>query len=66
MIEAENAYYYEKLIEKGKLDSTVFKVKSQSIKNKLLRSKQSMVFNNWYDLLKKNSDIVDNRKMFGL
>jgi parvulin-like peptidyl-prolyl isomerase len=66
MIETSSGYYYEKLLEKTKFDSSAYKTQMQVIKNQLLRKKQNRIFNDWYDQLKKNADIVDNRKMFGL
>ncbi len=66
LIETASGYYFEKLLEKTTFDSTAFNIQTQTIKNQLLRKKQTRVFNDWYEQLKKKSEIVDNRKIFGL
>ena len=66
LIETTSGYYFEKLLKKTAFDSTAFNIQAQTIKNQLLRKKQTSIFTDWYDQLKENADIVDNRKMFGL
>ena len=65
LIETDRAYYYLKLLEKSAFDSTAFNTQKPAIERKLLASKRNLIFEKWYEALKENADIVDNRKMFG-
>jgi peptidyl-prolyl cis-trans isomerase D len=66
LIETDRAFYYEKTIEKTTFDSSAFNAQKSGIKSRLLSQKRNKVFNNWYESLKENADITDNRKRFGL
>jgi len=66
MIETDRGYYYLKLLEKSAFDSTEFNTQKAAIERKLLNSKRNLIFEKWYEALKEDADIVDNRKMFGL
>ena len=64
LIETDNAFYYQKLLEKTSFDSTDYNVQKSTIRNRLLTQKRNQIFNDWYEKLKEKADIVDNRKKF--
>ncbi len=65
LIETERGFYYLKLLEKTAFDSTAFVSQKESSRSRLLSQKRNLIFQEWYDQLKEDADIVDNRKMFG-
>ncbi len=66
MIEAEFGFYYQKLLEKTEFDSTKYLAQKEAIRSRLLNEKRNQVFTDWYDKLKEEADIVDNRRKFNL
>jgi peptidyl-prolyl cis-trans isomerase D len=57
-------YYLIKIISKTPFDSTAFEAQSTTIRNSILQQEQSTFFNEWLSELRKNADIVDNRRQF--
>jgi hypothetical protein len=66
MIETNRGLYWQRLLQKTSFDSSNFNLQRESIRQRLLAQKRNQAFNNWYEYLKEEADIVDNRKMFGL
>lgn len=66
LIEGENGFYFEKLLEKTEFDSTDYAASKPGIQSKLLTQKKRRVFQDWYSKLKEDASITDNRKDFGL
>ncbi len=66
LIETERGFYYQKLLEKTDFDSTAFASQKQMLEQQLLTQKRNQIFSRWYENLKEEADIVDNRKMFNL
>ena len=66
MVETNRGLYYMRLLEKSEFDSTNYNQQYSKIKNRMLNQKRSHVFQEWFEYLKENADIVDNRKMFSL
>jgi parvulin-like peptidyl-prolyl isomerase len=65
-IETNRGIYWQKLITKTEFDSALFGLQKESIRQRLLSQKQSQVFTEWFEHLKNQADIVDNREMFNL
>jgi peptidyl-prolyl cis-trans isomerase D len=57
-------YYLIKVINRTPFDSSKFEIQRNSIRDKIIRQKQSTVLNQWIEELKKKADIVDNRSQF--
>lgn len=66
LIESENGFYFQTLLERSEFDSTAYAVSKERIKSTLLSQKRQKVFQDWYDTLKENASITDNRKDFGI
>ncbi|MBN2424447.1 MAG: peptidylprolyl isomerase [Calditrichaceae bacterium] len=66
LVETDAGFYYLKLLEKTAFDSSAYQVQFESIKRRLFSAKRNTVFQKWYENLKANADIVDNRKRFRL
>jgi len=66
LIDVENGFYYMQLLEKTTFDSLDYKNKRQSIKSRLLQNKRNSFFRDWYDQLKSEADITDNRAKFNI
>jgi len=65
-IETNRGIYWEKLISKTEFDSIQYMAQKGPIRQRLLVQKKNQVFTEWYDYLKEQADIEDNRKMFNL
>ena len=65
-VETNRGIYWQHLITKTEFDSVIFTPQKDRIRQRLLTQKQSKVFNEWYEYLKDQADIVDNREMFNL
>ena len=57
-------YYLIKVTNRTPFDSSKFEIQRNSIRDKIIRQKQSTVLNQWIEELKKKADIVDNRSQF--
>ncbi len=65
-VETNRGIYWMELLHKTEFDSTQYNIQREMIRQRLLSIKRSKVFTDWYEYLKDNADIEDNRKMFNL
>ncbi len=65
-VETNRGIYWMELLAKTPFDSTQFNVQREMIRQRLLSTKRNQVFTDWFEYLKENADIEDNRKMFNL
>jgi len=65
-IETNRGIYWQKLLSKTDFDSARFNAQRESLEQRLLAQKKNQAFNDWYDYLKSQADIEDNRRMFNL
>ena len=65
-VETNRGIYWMKLNERTEFDSVAYQAQKESIRQRLLNRKRSQVFNEWYEYLKEQADIEDNREMFNL
>jgi len=63
-LETRSGYTIIEINEIGKFDSTLYSNQRESIYLTIFGQKQNQLFTKWLDHLKKNSDIVDNRKFY--
>ncbi len=63
-IHGYRGYYLIKVTNRTAFDSSKFEIQRNSIRDKIIRQKQSTVLNQWIEELKKKADIVDNRSQF--
>lgn len=66
LVESSNGFYYEELLQKTAFDSSDYAAKKSMLKSRLLNTKRNMVFQDWYNKLKEDADIKDNRAKFGI
>lgn len=66
VVETNRGLYYLRLLKKSEFDSSLYEQQYTATRQRLLAQKRNKVFNDWYEYLKENADIVDNRKMFNL
>lgn len=66
MVETNRGLYWQELLEKTTFDSTQFNFQKEQLRQQLLVRKRNQVFADWYDYLKENADIEDNREFFNL
>ncbi len=66
LVETVRGFYYLKLLEKTKLDTSAFNAQKETLRRQLLLEKKNLVFQEWYNNIKAQADIVDNRKLFNL
>ena len=57
-------YYLIKVTNRTAFDSSKYEIQRNTIRDKIIRQKQSTVLNQWIEELKKKADIVDNRSQF--
>ena len=60
----QRGYFIIEPTKRNAFDETAYKIQHNSIMNSLMQEKKSYFFRQWLDQLKKNSDIVDNRRLF--
>jgi len=65
-VETNRGIYWQQLLEKTPFDSSQYMIQKEMIRQRLLSRKKSQVFTTWYEYLKENADIEDNRKFFNL
>jgi parvulin-like peptidyl-prolyl isomerase len=65
-IETNRGIFWQKLTERNEFDQTSFEAQRELIRNRILGRKRSQAFNDWYEYLKSQADIEDNRKTFNL
>jgi len=56
--------YFVRPIKRTSFDSSAYASQYQAIRNRLLQQKQQQVFIKWYNHLKENAHIEDNRDLF--
>jgi len=66
LVEADRGFFYIKLLSKTGFDSSAFNQQKAVLQSRLLNTKRNRIFQKWYEDLKANADIVDNRKQFNL
>ncbi len=65
-IETNRGIYWQKLLYKTGFDSSRYKAQYEPIRQRLLVRKKNQAFTEWYNYLKEQADIEDNRKLFNL
>jgi parvulin-like peptidyl-prolyl isomerase len=63
-IEGARGYYIIKLIGKSSLDSTLFNAQKENLRKQMLSERRNKIVSDWFENVKKNADIVDNRDIF--
>lgn len=63
-IEGSRGYYIVKLLSMSPFDTTMYNIQKEGIRNQLLSERQNRIFAEWFENLKKNADIIDNRDLF--
>jgi peptidyl-prolyl cis-trans isomerase D len=63
-IKGVRGYFLLKVTNRTSIDSTMFSIQKNSIRDNLLAQSKSRVLADWIDALKKDADIEDNRYMF--
>ncbi|MFZ1290973.1 MAG: peptidylprolyl isomerase [Melioribacteraceae bacterium] len=63
-VKGARGYYLIKVTQRTPIDTTIFSIQKNSIRENLLAQKKSMVFSEWIESLKKDADIEDNRYLF--
>ncbi len=63
-VKANRGYYLLKVTERSEIDSTMFSIQKNAIRDNLLRQRKSRVFTDWIKRLKDQADIEDNRYQF--
>jgi len=65
-IETNRGIYWQKLLYKTDFDSIKYMAQHEPIRQRLLVRKKNQAFTEWYNYLKEQADIEDNRKLFNL
>lgn len=63
-VKSNRGYYLLKVTQRAELDSTLYSIQKNSLKDNLLNQKRSRVFTDWIASLKEEADIEDNRHLF--
>ena len=63
-VKGNRGYYLIKVTSRTPFDSTAYETQRTSIRDGLIRQKQSSMLSQWLQELKKRANIVDNRKQF--
>lgn len=63
-IEVNNSYAIGKVLDKKSADAEKFQTEKTRIKENLVESKKTEIFNNWYTSKRQDIEIVDNRERF--
>ena len=63
-IKGARGYYLLKVLSRTPFDSSAYAIQRNTIRDQLLQQKKSSFFSQWLSNLKKNADIVDNRRQF--
>jgi parvulin-like peptidyl-prolyl isomerase len=66
MIETNRGLYWQQLLAKTKFDSSQYEMRKELLRGQLMSRKRNQAFTRWFDYLKENADIEDNRKLFNL
>jgi peptidyl-prolyl cis-trans isomerase D len=63
-IETDRGVYFIRVVERTEINEEEFKQQRNSIRMQLLNQKSQNFFNKWYEELKEQADIEDNRDLF--
>jgi len=63
-VETPRGYAVVELLQVAEFDSADFAVQKEKIYSDLLTKKQNQFFQSWLGELKRNAEIVDNRKYY--
>ena len=63
-VKSNRGSYLLKVTSRSEIDSTMYNIQKNSLRDNLLRQKRSRVFSDWIASLKENADIEDNRHQF--
>jgi peptidyl-prolyl cis-trans isomerase D len=63
-VEGIRGYYLVKVTQRTPFDSSAFEIQRNSLRDNLIRQKESSILREWISELKKKADIVDNRRQF--
>jgi parvulin-like peptidyl-prolyl isomerase len=66
MIETNRGIYWQQLLTKTEFDSAQFEIRKELLRGQLMSRKRNQAFTRWFEYLKENADIEDNRKLFNL
>jgi peptidyl-prolyl cis-trans isomerase D len=66
MVETNRGLYWQQLLSKTEFDSSQFEMRKEILRGQLMSRKRNQAFTRWYEYLKENADIEDNRKLFNL
>jgi parvulin-like peptidyl-prolyl isomerase len=64
MLETDRGFYFIRVTDRTPFNEEDYTAQRVSIRNRLMQQKSRNVFNQWYEKLKENADIVDNRYRF--
>jgi peptidyl-prolyl cis-trans isomerase D len=60
----QRGYFIVKVDKRTPFNETTFKMQRNSLRQSMIQEKKNYFFNQWLTQLKKESDIVDNRRLF--
>jgi parvulin-like peptidyl-prolyl isomerase len=66
MVETNRGLYWQQLLAKTEFDSAQYEIRKELIRGQLMNRKRNQAFTSWFEYLKDNADIEDNRKLFNL
>ena len=66
MVETNRGLYWQELLTKTEFDSSQFELRKEILRGQLMSRKSNQAFTRWFEYLKENADIEDNRKLFNL
>ncbi|MDX1699981.1 MAG: peptidylprolyl isomerase, partial [Melioribacteraceae bacterium] len=63
-IKSSRGSYLIRVTKRSEIDSTLFNIQRNSLRDNLLTQKRNMIFTDWIASLKENAEIEDNRHLF--
>jgi parvulin-like peptidyl-prolyl isomerase len=64
MLESNRGYYFVVVTERTSFNEEAFLAQRENIRTRLLNQKSQKFFTEWYEQLKEEADIEDNRSLF--
>lgn len=64
LLDSHRGYFFVQVTERSPFNQEDFEKQRGEIRNRLLNQKTQRFYNQWYENLKKDTDIEDNRDMF--
>ena len=64
LLESPRGYYYIRVLNNTEFNEENYQTQKKNIKQQLLNQKRQRIFTEWYDYLKDQADIEDNRDQF--